>query len=427
MFAEKEILNQIHTLKNISLDASRNSFVFTTNENESAITELRRFGIKIDANDSLNKEIDLDILTFNAFFDEHDFLQRVTRNSWKKSIFILKENIFYDIADNTTYKNYQKNNDYFLICNNYFCYKFLNFLKTQEHQENSAFYFVDYLNWDTYHLVLTSLKKDGKIDILLPRKGVNIRTDVKLPIAVTEFIKAFDESNKHFPKFIKVELITALSKIEKDNRLEILLVKLNTIIYSASQNFEIYIHDLSLENLKKDFIEHKNKYFIQLRDILSKLTNQILGLPIVIGASAFSTYKVNDSNSTLLIILGVFFLYSFYTIFLLKLQKEDIQDLNFSFKSDFKKIEESQFFLKFPKELNEFAKAKRNLDSRIGSLITAIDMYFLFFSISTVAFTLYVEDQLKISNAGMGWTAFLVSIGFLVIYIFNETLRKEDK
>jgi hypothetical protein len=424
---EINIIKHLKGLKDISLDASRNSFVFPTTGNEQTILELRKDGITIEANEIVNMEIDLNELPFNSFFDEADFLERVTRNSWQKSILILTKNIYYSIVERKTYVSNLVNDQYFLINNNFYCFKFLDFLKTQEHQENSAFYFVDYLNWDTYHLVLTSLKKDGKIEILLPRKGVDIRTDVKLPIAVTEFIKAFDESNRHYPKFIKTELISNISKIEKSKRLETLLSNLNEIIYAASQNFEIYIHDLSLENLKKDFIEHKNKYFIQLRDILSKLTNQILGLPIVIGASVFSTYKVSDSNPTLLIILGVFFLYSFYTVFLLKLQKEDIQDIKFSFVSDFDKIQASPFFVKFPEELKEFGKAKNNLDSRIRSLITAIDLYFLFFSVSTIAFALYVENQLKISNTGMLWTAILVAFGFIVVYILNQTLRKEAK
>lgn len=423
----KLILNQIMVLRNVRLDSLRNSLAFPSNENENTVEELKQLEIKVEASGTGICEIDLNTLPFTTFYDDTDFLNRVTRKSWAKPILIYKDNLFYDIFDNTTYKAGVKVENQFLISNNFYSFKLFDFLKTQEHQDNSAFYFVDYLNWDTYHLVLTSLKKDGKLEILLPKKGVDIRSNVQLTAAVLEFIKAFDENNRHYPKFIKTELISTLSQVEKGKRLEIMLMKLNEILYVASQNFEIYVHDLSLENLKKDFIEHKNKYFIQLRDILSKLTNQILGLPIVIGASVFSTYKVSDSIPTLLIILGVFFLYSFYTVFLLKLQKEDIQDIKRSFKSDFTKIQTSQFFLKFPDELTEFGKAKINLDTRIGSLITAIDLYFLFFLISTISFALYVENQLKISTIGMVCTAIIVAFGFLAIYILNQTLSKESR
>lgn len=425
MSKEELIIHQLIAIKNGTINAERNSFVFPEEDNQAAIGELETEAVEVDKSITDSFEIDLDKLPFNLFYDEVDFLSRVNRKSWNKSILLYKENLYFDKDNKVTYCAKKRETNYFLLENNFYGFRFFEFLKTQEHQDNSAFYFVDYLNWDTYHLVLTSLKKDGKIEILLPKKGIDLKKDIKLPLAVTEFINAFDDNNRHFPKFIKTELISNISKIEKSKRLEVLLSTLVDIIYAASQNFEIYINDLSLENLKNDFIEHKNKYFIQLRDILSKLTNQILGLPIVIGASVFGTYKVLDSNSTLYLILGVFFLYSFYTIFLLKLQKEDIQDIKLSFQSDFDKIEGSQFFLKFPDELKEFRKTKGNLNKRIRSLIAAIDIYFLFFSISTIAFALYVENQLKISTSGMVWTAILVAVGFLAAYTLNQTLSKE--
>lgn len=424
---EKNIIQHLKDLKSVSIDASRNSFVFPKETNELTIIEIKEAGINVEVNEIDMMEIDLRELPFNTFFDKADFLERITRNSWNKSILLFKEDIFYSIEEEKTYISNNYTDKYFLISNNFYCYKFLGFLKTQEHQDNSAFYFVDYLNWDTYHLVLTSLKKDGKLEILLPKRGVDIPNDIKLAAAVLEFIKAFDENNRHYPKFIKTEMISTISQVEKSKRFEVLLTTLNEIIYVASQNFEIYIHDLSLENLKKEFIEHKNKYFMQLRETLTKLTNQVLGLPVVIGISVFSTYKVSDSNPTLLIILGVFLLYFFYSVFLLKLQKEDIQDVKLSFKSDFTTIEGSQFFLKFPEELKDFGKAKKNLDSRIKSLITAMDLYFLFSSLSTIAFVLYVENQLGISTTGMVWTAILTAFGFLVVYILNQTLSKESK
>ena len=423
---DKHLSNQIFLLKELSVDPFRNAFIFPKKENEYTIAQIELHGISIDANANYICEIDLTTLPFTAFYDETDFLNRVTRKSWGKPILLYKENVVYYPIEDATYKVGTVIENQFLVRNNFYCFKFFNFLKTQEHQENSAFYFVDYLNWDTYHLVLTSLKKDGKIEILLPKKGVNIKSDVKLHSAVNEFISAFNETNRHFPKFIKTELIASMSKIDKSKRLELLLSHLNDIIYTASQNFEIYINDLSLENLKKDFIEHKNKYFLQLRDVLSKLTNQIAGLPIAIGASVFSTYKVNDSNSTLIIILGVFFLYSSYTIFLLKLQKDDVDDINLSFLSDFDKIKGSEFFKKFPEELSDFKKAKRNLDLRIQSLISAINVYFIFSSVSTIAFTLYVENQLKISSSGMVWTAIVIGISFFSIYLLNQSILKKQ-
>ena len=423
---EINIIKLLISLEAVKLDAARKTFVFSDVGNESTIEKIMKLGFNVEEAGKGEKEIDLNELPFNSFYDEDDFLKRINRNSWNKSIFIYCKNIFYFTEQQITYQANLLNENFFLILNNHYCYKFFEFLKLQEHQESSAFYFVDYFSWDTYHLVLTSLKKDGKVDILLPKVGLSLYEDVKLPSAVSDFIDAFNENNKHYPKFIKTELIARLTKIEKSKRLETLLLNLKEIIYVASQNFEIYLHDLSLENLKKDFIEQKNKYFMQLRDILSKLTNQIIGLPIAIGVSVFSTYKVSDSPSTLFLVLFVFFLYALFTIYLLKLQKEDIQDLKLNFQSDFKTLSESEYFVKFSDELKTFEKVKNNLNLRINSLIVALNYYFLFASITDIAFTIYVENQLKLSNLGMVQTGILLAIGFLVIYMFTQTLRKDN-
>jgi len=421
---EANIITQLSLLKEVTLDPLRMTICFPITGNKIVVQEIKNLGFQIDSSDKLNTEIDLNALPFNIYFDDNDFIKRTNRNSWNKSIFIFSTNLFYSINEEKTYKANVIIKNNFLILNNHYCFKFFDFLKTQEHQENSAFYFVDYLNWDTYHLVLTSLKKDGKIDILLPKSGVTLYDNIKLQNSVMDFIGSFNENNKHYPKFIKTELIANLTRVEKSKRLETLLVNLQDIMYVASQNFEIYLHDLSLENLKKEFIEQKNKYFIQLRDVLSKLTNQVIGLPIAIGVSVFSTYKVVDSTPTLFLVLFVFCLYAFFTIYLLKLQKEDIQDIRLTFHSDFNALKESQYFIKFPIELIEFEKIKFNLDSRINSLIIALNMYFFFASISNIAFTIYVENQFKISFVGLFITASIMAIGFTVIYILTQTLKK---
>jgi hypothetical protein len=251
--------------------------------------------------------------------------------------------------------------------------------------------------------------------------------DIKLGYALREFKLAFQESNKHFPKFIKIELINELSKVTKSERIELLLKKLNDIIYMASQNFEIYLHDLSLENLKNDFIDHKNKYFLLLRESLSKLTNQMIGLPIVISASIFGTYKISDSPISIFMVIFVFIIYMLYSVQLLKLQKEDIVDLKNTFSSDFRKLAKQDYFIKYPNDLADFKLTARNLNERFRSIINAIDLYFFFFSVSSTVFVLYLEHQLGITKNGLIVTACIFLFAFFAIYLITKTLTSVEK
>lgn len=423
--ATQELIATLKNIKGIRKDIDRNTLTFNKNQNTELLPYLQVLGVETELAGVGVLEIDIKDLPFHVFYNEAEFLQKVNRNSWSKPLLLLEENIFFSVQEEKTYQYYQEATNYFLVSNNFYCYQFLSFLHTQEHRDSSAFYFVDYFNWDSRHVVLTSLKKDGKVEFVLPNEGLSICEDVNLKKAVSEFKAAFLENNKHFPKFIKTELISTVSKIEKSKRLEKLIRSLSEIMYVSSQNFEIYLHDLSIESLKKDFIEHKNKYFIQLREVLSKLTNQVIGLPLTIAASVFSTYKVSDSISTLFIILAVFIIYIMYSVYLLKVQKEDITDIKVNFQLDFNKLKESTFFKKFPSELKEFERIKSSLNSRINSLISALDLYFLLFSTSSVLFIIYVQGQMKTPSWSIVLVATIMSLGLLVIYILTQTLRQD--
>ncbi len=416
------IIEYFKRLTEVNIDTIRNSITFPLIVNAQVISLIRAFGINIDNVGVDIVEIDINSLNFTIFLNNEDFISRVTKNVWSKPLALFNEGVIYFPDIDKAYNLNQEEVAVHLISNNYYYYSLLDFLKTQEHQENSAFYFVDYFNLDTKHIVFTSLKKDGKIEIVLPNGGINLMEDVRLGYALKEFKEAFKENNKHFPKFIKIELINELSKVNKSERINLLLRKFNDIIYTASQNFEIYLHDLSLENLKNDFIEYKNKYFLLLRESLSKLTNQIIGLPIIISASILGTYKISDSPISVFVVTSVFIIYMFYSIYLLKLQKEDIVDLKNTFNSDFMKLAKHDYFKKFPNDLAEFSFTKRNLSARFRSIIGAIDLYFFFFSISSMFFLLYLEYQLGIRKYELLVSSTIFIFGFLAIYIITQTL-----
>jgi len=135
-------------------------------------------------------------------------------------------------------------------------------------------------------------------------------------------------------------MFKVLIKEKLDDRIITLFEKLNEILIIAEQNFELYLNDLSLEKFRTDYIESKEKYFSQLRDILGKITSQVIALPLSITAAAFATYKTSDKPILFILVLISFLLFSIYSFFLIRLYKFDVIDLDLSFKRDFKKLSE---------------------------------------------------------------------------------------
>ncbi|MBC8988487.1 hypothetical protein H9X96_22310 [Pedobacter sp. N36a] len=308
-------------------DPERDTLVFAVLGNEQVLKDITKEGMIQVENLGSDVEIDLGSLPYYFYKDEAHFLKKTGRSTWNKPIYIHSNKAFYNPAVQTTEIDGKVVDDYFLLLNNHHYFLLLIFLKSQEHQEDAIFYFVDHFSWDSRLIVLTTLKKEGKLSINFPVGGLNLKKDLKLKANYQKLVSAFCDQSKHFPKFIKNETVGQLSRFDKPERIIMLLEKLGEILNVSEQNFEIYLHDLSLENLKKDYIDQKNKYFTQLREILSKLTNQVIALPITIAASLFGSYKVSDSNLTLVLILFVFVLYALFSIFLLKLQRDDVSDI----------------------------------------------------------------------------------------------------
>lgn len=403
---------------NLKFDKERLTLVFKKSENEATLATLDLARVKLEETGVDEREIDLEQFAFYFYFDEQDFIRRTHRGKWDKPTYIYKSDAVYDPLNRITEIN-GKESEYFLIKNNQTYFELLELLKRNEHKEDSIFYFVDYFSWDNEIIVFTTLKKEGKVTFKFKSTGLNLPHDINLQKNFSRLLESFDESNKHLPKFIKNELTSQLSKYDAHIRVQKFLETLGEIINVAEQNFEIYLHDLSLESLKKDFIEHKNKYFNQLREILSKLTNQIIGLPITIAASAFGTYKVSDSPTTLVLILFVFCLYACYSVVLLKLQKDDVKDIKEMFERDFDYIKNSQFFVKFPQQLADFELVRQKIEKRIKHLLLAINVYYALFVCSVFAFVAYLLMQLAFQFIAIVFVmALVLLVGLLTFYFF---------
>ncbi len=81
-------------------------------------------------------------------------------------------------------------------------FQFLEFLKTQDHQEDKPFYFVDHFDDTRGQFIFTSSKKEGKLSVPFRQFVPRFAGNKPLKPVFDEFKGAFQEQNKHLPKFI---------------------------------------------------------------------------------------------------------------------------------------------------------------------------------------------------------------------------------
>lgn len=109
---------------------------------------------------------------------------------------------YYEQESGSTFRNFSPSqNDYFFEnVKEYF--QFLEFLKTQDHQEDKPFYFVDHFDDTRGQFIFTSSKKEGKLSVPFRQFVPRFAGNKPLKPVFDEFKGAFQEQNKHLPKFI---------------------------------------------------------------------------------------------------------------------------------------------------------------------------------------------------------------------------------
>jgi uncharacterized protein YdcH (DUF465 family) len=369
---------------------------------------------------------------FSIFSNAGSFLEKANKRFFTKDIFIFDEDdskcLSWQLDTSNTYLNFTETTNIFF--QNILCYfDLLDFLKGQEHKEDNVFYFVDHFSWDQRIIVFTSLKKEGKLTLSFPLNVPDLQNSTSFKAKTEKFKQSFEENNKHLPKFIKSELFNFLPKENKENRFLIFIDKLDEIVSIAEQNFEIYLSDLTLDNLKKEYIEYKDKYYQQLRDILSKITGQIIALPLSITASAFATYKTFDNPFLLTIIIVAFFAFTIYSLFNLRLQLEDVKDIENSANTDFSKIKNSNFFVKYPEELSTFENITFRIKQRVKLLCNSIYSYYFTLSITNLLFISFAILQLGLEKRFLYFiiTVLMLLSIFFFSFIFFYKAKNEQK
>jgi hypothetical protein len=367
-----------------------------------------------------NAQIKINCVSPNLsiFRDIEDYRKRIKlddKNTFKTNILILnlaKDVYFYNKADDCCYVNFCRKEDCYLFSNTKHFFSLLTFLKQQEHKEDHHFYLVDYFNKDNRRIIITSPSKQGRLTIEYEQGIPDFSINTSIGVNIERFIDAFNQ--KQLPKFIKAELFNVIPTCEdKTKRLLYFIDHLPSILERAEQNFEIYLNDLSLDNFKKQFLDFRIKYFNLFRDILAKITTQVLAFPLSITAASFASYKVIDNELLAYSIVIAFVVFSIYSLFMLGAYKQDIIENKSLFLREYDELKKNVFFTKYPAELTYFESTNDFVLRRQKFLYRSIVIYAIVLSLSNSLFVFFVLYQ----HLCICWSGIISGLLFLFLLL----------
>lgn len=165
----------------------------------------------------------------------------------------------------------------------------------------------------------------------------------------------------------------------------------NYIFNLSNKNFQLYILRFSFEKVRKQFKTEKNNYFDNLNVAQDKISNQIISVPISLGATIFSLYQFKSSQLILALIYGGICIYSLFIGFVVVINLFDIKKV-----ADDVNEEKKNFAEHYPDLLLELERDfdyMKNKRTRVRVLAWAIITALVITLVSLAVFLLNYEQS----------------------------------
>lgn len=351
-----------------------------------------------------------------------DFL-KIREISQNSNFLIIDESMSISYFNGHTFINFELAADYFLITNLQSYFEFQKFLKIQENEIDDAFHFVDSYNKDFRKISFVSLTEKGRLTINYNLKAPIFDPSKDYRQGFRRFQSCFNEENKSLPKFLKSSTINLVSNFPNETRFQQFFESLNDIVDKARINFEVYLNNLSIDKIRKDYDEVKSKYFDSLSDILSKLSQKIIALPVGVAATLFAVEKIKGTDLFLIFLIGALVITSIFLSLLLRIHFRDLKYIKKIFHFDYTSLIENNFFTKYPEELHLFEEVKERVNDRIYFLKFIIESYFWIMNLANIIIVSFILSFLGVKFIPIVTISTLILI---VLTLFRNYVLEVD-
>lgn len=161
-----------------------------------------------------------------------------------------------------------------------------------------------------------------------------------------------------------VNAVFQLSMGTGEITLKQLITERKKVLDITKRDYELISKQFDFSMFKNSLYKEKESFFKEIREVVNKIFSQAIGIPISIGASVFTTYKVQGDNWVLVLVILAFLWYMAFYLRLQWIYKRDLDDVNSQFQTDFAIIASESGL---PSSTIDAEKTK--IENRISSVI----------------------------------------------------------
>ncbi|WP_111308673.1 hypothetical protein [Confluentibacter sediminis] len=366
-------------------------------------------------------------LPFSFFINEVEFKKEARHKHFQKNCVIhnfQKDSfLFYDKSNGLTYLNGTDITENYLFSNALLFFEAKDFFEKNAEYFQGKFEFTDFYSLASRKIIFSSLSQKRRITLTFPKTGIpELDFTTNYSDAYKEFIELFNE-NKHYPSFLKNSMISNLLQ-EHDDLFVGFFKRLDKINLDAKLNFNVYLHELSLDKIKTEYKEYKKKYYGSQNDILNKISSQVLALPISVAGSAFAFYKLKDSPPAIILICLALLAFVSYVSYIVSIYWSDIKTMKNLMDYDFSILEEQDFFKENKSELKHFEDINSDLKQRVNKL--KISLKFINSLVWILNICLIIYGINIIGNFNSTQLLFILLFGLIIFAIVTQFFIFKD-
>lgn len=323
-------------------------------------------------------EFEKDQLPFSLFDTKEEFFATVHKRHLTKDVVIRAFDgspYYHSSTTGVAQLGTTPVHDY-LVPNAVVYFHFLELLENLSQAESVSFEFVDKFSRTAGRVTFAAPVDKKKVVLSFPVTGLPHIDPIDYSRAFAEFEENLRSEKNVLPGLTKSALIGKLCALGSTVGVPEFFRHLEAILGEAKLNFGVYIHELSLESIQKDYRNFRKEYFKEQNEIISKLTSQLIALPVSLAGSAFAVYKLNEYPAAIYVILVGIVFYGLYSSHVAKLFWEDAKNLERVSQDDYEYIRSNEFFAKHDNELKEFKRAYEWVERRLRKIKGSIHMYY---------------------------------------------------
>ncbi|RUA27341.1 MAG: hypothetical protein DSY77_17535 [Bacteroidetes bacterium] len=354
-------------------------------------------------------------LPFHLYFSKDEYLHISNIKNEIGSVIIENEDIL-SYFDDTEYLNFEPSEDNYFFSNAKIYGFFITFLKKQTKEDESGFHFIDYADNTGRKLVLTSLSEKSRIILKYNNEIPYFNEKRDYSISVKYFMQELTNNVLNISKFIKSSLIKKVTNIPEDQRLIHLFKHIDAILLDAQMNLEIYINNLSIYKIRKDYEEFKKNHLANISEVVNKINNRIISYPIIFSTLIFAVSKIPSQSILLYFLVCAISITVIYLNILTSMNESDLENIFGQAKKEHESIVDNGFFIKFPAEKEEFDNAYETINQKVHTTKKLSKTYKWALILTNLFCVMFIFRKLQFSTN----TAIIIGILVLLVTVLVE-------